>query len=261
MTNLYQDEKGIIKSLQKSLILLKTIMSSPGEVGIIELQKICGYNTSSIHHALKTLMLEGFVSQNKRTKKYTIGPELFNIWVKQNKLNNYIYRAYPILEETVSEIGETTSLFIQREHESICVIGKESSHMLRAFLTIGRRIPLHCTATGKVFLANMDPNKLDEIIYQSDLKEYMPNTITRPEFLKKELRQIKDQGFALEFEEFEEMINAIGAPVFNDDGDVISVITIIAPLTRLTREKMLSIYPILIEKAKKISSILTGTAF
>lgn len=256
-----KEDKGIIKSLQKSLILLKEIMNSTGELGINELERIAGYNQSTIHHSLKTLMLEGFISQNKRSKKYSIGPELFNIWVKQNKLDNYFYRAYPILEDMVREVGETTSLFIRREHESICVIGKESTQTLRAFLTIGRRIPLHCTATGKVFLAYMDREGVNEVIQKTELKKYMPNTITKTDILVKELNQIKSQGYSLEIEEFEDMINAIGAPVFNERGEIISVVTVIAPMTRLTREKMISIHPILQEKARQISEALSKTAY
>lgn len=255
------EEKGIIKSVQKSMLLLKAILNSSGELGISELQQISGYNQSTIHHSLKTLKLEGFISQNRETKKYTIGPELFNIWVKQNKLDTYFYRAYPVLEEMVAQVGETTSLFIRREHEAICIIGKESPQTLKASLRIGRRIPLHCTATGKAFLAYMEEEKVNEIIYRTGLGKYMPNTITSPEVLFKKLREIKSLGFAIELEEFEDMINAIGAPVFNDYGEVIFVVTVIAPLTRLTREKILSINPLLQEKARKIADIFTRTEF
>lgn len=260
MTSL-KEEKGTIKSLQKSLLLLRAILYSSGELGISELQQITGFNQSSIHHSLKTLKLEGFISQNIETKKYTIGPELFNLWVRQNRLDNYFYRAYPVLEEMVAQFGETTSLFIRRENEAICVIGKESPQTLKASLRIGRRIPLHCTATGKAFLAYMGEEEINETIYRTGLEKYMPNTITCPDKLLEELREIKKRGYAIELEEFEDMINAIGAPVFNDYGEIIFVVTVIAPLTRLTGERMEAIHPLLREKTQKIAHIFTGTEF
>jgi len=257
-----EEQKGTIKSLQKGLLLLKTILNSSEELGIAELGQISGLNQSTIHHLLKTLKMAGFISQNRETKKYTIGPELFYIWVKQNRLDAYFYRAYPVLEEMVAQVGETTSLFIRWEHEAVCVIGKESPHTLKASLRIGRRIPLHCTATGKAFLAYMEEDKASEIIYRVGLGKYMPNTITCPETLFKELREIRQQGYAIELEEFEDMINAIAVPVFNGYGEATFVIAVIAPLTRLTKERMLNdVKSLLQEKAKKIAEIFTRTDF
>ena len=257
----HTEEKGIIKSLQKSLKILKAIINADQELGISELHQICGFNQSTIHHSLKTLKIEGFVSQNKQTRKYTVGLELVKPMIKQNKPDLYIHRAYPILEEMVAQVGETTSLFIKRENKAICIIGKESPHTLRASLRIGRRIPLHCTATGKVFLAYMEDSQVNEIIYRVGLGRYMPNSITSPEVLFKELKKVRSCGYAVELEEFEDMVNAIGVPVFGSNGDVLFVVTVIAPMTRLPKEDLLSVNMLLQKKAKKISDVFTQAEF
>lgn len=256
-----EEVKGTIKSVKKALILLKKILSTSEEVSIGELQKEFGINQSTIHHLMKTLKVEGFVSQSIATRRYTIGPELFNLWVKQNNLTNYFYRSFPVLEDVVSKLNETTSLFIRREHEAICVIGKESRHTLKASLRIGRHIPLHCTATGKVFLAYLDEETVNQIIYRSGLHKYMPNTITKPDILFNELDQIKKHGYALELEEYEDMINAVGVPIFNNRGEVILVMTQIAPLTRMDEKQISTVIPYLNEKAKNIEMIFSNTEF
>lgn len=255
------EDSGTIKSVKKGLILLKRIINTAEEVSLGELEKEVGYNQSTIHHMLKTLKMEGFVSQNRETKKYTIGPELFNIWIKQNNMDSYFYRSFPVLQEVVSTFEETTSLFIRREDEAICMIGKESHHTLKASLRIGRRIPLHCTATGKAFLAYLDRDTVNQIIFRSGLHKYMPNTITSPDRLFEELEVIKQSGVAIELEEFEDMINAVGVPIFNDYGEVVLVMTLIAPITRLDNEKIAAVIPFLKDKTKAIKEVFTKAEF
>lgn len=255
------EESGTIKSVKKGLILLKKILNTADEVGIGDLEKEVGYSPSTIHHMLKTLKMQGFVSQNRETKKYTIGPELFNIWIKQNNMDSYFYRSFPVLQDIVAKFEETTSLFIRREDEAICMIGKESHHTLKASLRIGRRIPLHCTATGKAFLAYLDKETVHQIIYRSGLHKYMPKTITSPDLLFEELEVIKKRGVAIEIEEFEDMINAVGVPIFNDYGEVVLVMTLIAPITRLDQDKIAAVIPYLQEKAKDIREVFTKAEF
>jgi DNA-binding IclR family transcriptional regulator len=255
------EDSGTIKSLRKGIILLKKLLNSDEEISIGELQKEVGFSQSTTHHLLKTLKIEGFVSQNTITKKYTIGPELFNIWLQQNKLYRYFYRSLPVLEDIESRFEETTTLSIRREHEAIVVIGKESHHTLKASLRIGRRIPLYCTAAGKAFLAYLDRETINQIIYRTGLNKYLPNTITLPDKLFEELEAIKQRGVAIELEEFEDMINAVSVPIFNDYNEVVLTLTVIAPITRLNDKKIAAVIPYLKEKANEIEEVFTTTEF
>lgn len=246
------NDKSLIKSVQKSLKILKFIIDSNDEVNLSDLQKELGYNVSTIHHLLKTLIEEGFISQNKSTKKYDIGPEIFFAWLGGRKPEKYFNRVTPILEECVDETGETTNLFIRDDGEAVCITGCESKKTLRAFLKIGRRIPLHCTAAGKAFLLNYKPE---------ELKKHLKNVPTDLNILIKELEISRERGYTLEINEYEDMITAIGVPVIDDKGRVICTISNIGPSTRIDEERIQFISQNLIKASKRITEAMNGVFY
>lgn len=249
------EDNGLIKSVQKSLKVLKIIMYSTEEVSLSDIEKILGYNSSTTHHLLKTLIAEGFARQNPKTKKYGLGSEIFLSWLSNRGFEKIFERTEPILQECVDITNETTNLFIRDYDEVICVAGRESKQTLKAYLMIGRRLPMTCTAAGKAFLAYMEESEVLSLVHRNGLRKYMPKTITDVKLLLKELKQIKVQGYAIETDEYEEMLTAIGFPIQNDSGNVICSLTCLIPSFRAEPEKLKSI----IQYLKLIIPKLTQT--
>ncbi len=247
---------GLIKSVQKSLKILKYIMDSDSEVSLTDMEKDLGYNISTTHRLLKTLIEERFISQNKITKKYDIGPEIFFSWLGERKPEKYFYRVTPILEECAKRTGETTNLFIRDGNEAVCITGCESQHTLRAFLMIGRRVPLTCTAAGKAFLSHIKEEELAKLISKIEFKQYLPNTLMDINSLLKDIDTSRQRGYTIENNEYEQTVTAVGVPVFDHNGRVICTISTIAPSTRLDEEKLNSISRELMLASKKITEIM-----
>jgi IclR family KDG regulon transcriptional repressor len=249
-------DKGLIKSVQKSLKILKVIMDATDEISLTDIEKLLGFHSSTTHHLLKTLMEEGFVSQNAKTKKYSVGPEVFLSWISHRHPEKYFNRVVPVLDECVSITDETTNLFIRDEDELICVAGSESKQILKAYLMIGRRIPIPCTAAGKVILAYMEEPEILSLLQRVGLRKYMPKTITDVTLLLKELKQIRAQGYAIELDEYEEMITAVGFPIQDDLGKVICSITCLVPSFRAEPQKLDFIIQYLKQMVPKIKQVL-----
>jgi len=251
-----ENGNGLIKSVQKSLIILKYIINSPGEVSLIDLENNLGYNSSTMHHLLKTLIHEGLISQDASNKKYGLGPELFQFWLNNQQPQKFFNKAYPYLEECVRTTGETTNMFIRVENEAICIIGSESPQTLKAFLMIGRRVPLTCTAVGKVFLAFMPEPEVRDLIKKTGLPQYLPNTITDVDMLLDDLRKTRERGYSIEREEYEVMITAVAAPVFDDHGNITAAISNIVPSIRSDDDKIEKNAEALTQTAGQISKAL-----
>ncbi|MDR3588659.1 MAG: IclR family transcriptional regulator [Negativicutes bacterium] len=247
-----EPRSDIVKSVQKSLVILKVLMNSAEESGLSDIQAVVGYNTSTLHHLLKTLMQEGFVSQNVTNKKYGLGPELFRI--QSQWPQRFFRRSIPFLQECVDATGETTNVFIHDGDEAICVVGVESPQTLKAFLVVGRRVPVTSTAVGKIFLAFMEEENADELITKCGLKKYLPGTITKRSELLAQLKTVREDGYAVEREEYEELITAIAVPVYDMYGKVVAAVSNISPSMR-TNESLVIEH--LRSTAKKISDTLT----
>jgi DNA-binding IclR family transcriptional regulator len=102
---------------------------------------------------------------------------------------------------------------------------------------IGRRVPPHCTALGKILLA-YDYEALERILAKGSLPALTPNTITNPEVLKRELERVRSQGYAMDWEEFHEGTICVAAPVRNYRGRVVAAISVSLPKTRLTHDPL-----------------------
>ncbi|MFZ5634612.1 MAG: IclR family transcriptional regulator [Bacillota bacterium] len=255
------ENKKIIKSVQKSLQILKYINAADGEVGISELQKALGFSAATIHHLLQTLMAEGFVSQNEQTKKYDSGREFFFVSLEHRRFEKFFARAMPYLQQLTEEAGESSGIFIQSGWESICVLSAITDRYLRAELRVGKRIPLYCTATGKVFLAAMPADRLAAYFNNVNLAAYTPGTVTERDTVIKQIERVKKEGYGTEYEEYEEGINAAGVPLWGPNDKVIAVLTVVAPASRLPAQRVAELIPELKKRGRCIAKTMASAIY
>ncbi|HLW60481.1 MAG TPA: IclR family transcriptional regulator C-terminal domain-containing protein [bacterium] len=97
---------------------------------------------------------------------------------------------------------------------------------------MGRRAPAHCTALGKVLLAHADP-QLQTRVLAGRLKRYTPGTIVDPPTLRRVLQAVRERGYAVDDQEFEEGIRCVAAPVLDYTGRVVAALSVSAPAGRL----------------------------
>ena len=124
-------------------------------------------------------------------------------------------------------------------------------NMLRIMQRIGKKAPLHSTGIGKLLLLNYSNKQLNELIATKGLTALTPNTLVSREALVERLEQIRRQGYALDDEECELGARCVAAPVRDYTG-----ISISGPVSRLTKEHIQVIIPVVQEVADKISKLL-----
>jgi DNA-binding IclR family transcriptional regulator len=123
---------------------------------------------------------------------------------------------------------------------------------------VGRRVPAHCTASGKVLLAFLPPAVVEPIL-NAPLAAYTEKTITSPARLREELEVVRQRGYALDDEEFEVGIRAVAAPIQDIDGNVIAEMSMPGPTNRITPERIPEIAQALVEAAEAVSGyVLRG---
>ncbi|MEA1963758.1 MAG: IclR family transcriptional regulator C-terminal domain-containing protein, partial [Candidatus Aerophobetes bacterium] len=112
-----------------------------------------------------------------------------------------------------------------------------------------------CTAIGKALLAFLPQEKIEEMFAnQKKLSTYTPNSISDVNELKKDLKKVRAQGFAIDNEEFGIGIRCLGAPIRDDRGKVIAAISVAGPATRFSEEKAEELKNSIINVCNKISS-------
>ena len=253
-----------MNSIEKSIKILNYLSNAKRSVGITELSLKLSFPKSTVHRILNSLLSYSLVSQEKETSKYKLGLKILEY--SNSFYNSFDFRqiAKPILKKICTETGFTTSLIAWHNGHSICIDSVTPSQRLNThplFVEIGKKMPFHCTASAKVLLAYQSSEEIKRIINEKPLQKYTSRTIVDPKKLEEHLSKIRESGFAICDEEFEEGIKAISAPIKNISGKVIASITITGLAKRISSNNIEKLIKILVNSTQELSKMLGYNKF
>jgi DNA-binding IclR family transcriptional regulator len=161
-----------------------------------------------------------------------------------------------VLSRLAEEIGETCNIAIP-DGEAMSYLDRvETKWPLRIQLPVGTRVPLYCTASGKMYLSHLDDAHLERFLRAARLEPRARATITDPARLRDEIAATRLRGFSEDAEEFMEGMIAIAAPVLDDRGRLACTLSFHAPTMRLTLAESRRHVPRLRAAAAELSALL-----
>ncbi|NLI08718.1 MAG: IclR family transcriptional regulator [Thermotogaceae bacterium] len=242
------------KSLEKALSILDCFTREQRELTSSEIAKKLRLNLSSIYPLLSTLEKYKYITR-KENGKYSLG---INLIVKGNLVLsglNLIEIARVPLQRLAHEYHGNVHLAILNNWKALIVDRSLASDRVFINSIIGYEIPLYCTSLGRALLAFLDPEEIEEYFEIAEFKKFTPTTLTDKEKLRKELKEIKLRGYAINDEEFTPGEISFAAPVFNSQGKVVASINLaLNKLSKLLNYE--NYYLRVIQIAKEISSFL-----
>ncbi len=230
-----ENEVKHIKSVEKAMKILSAFSIEEPELGVIELSKKVGLYKSTVSRFLETLQTEDFVRKNPETGKYKLGMKLFflgKIPVDQLDISQH---AKPYMKLLSEKYDETVSLAIY-DNENIISIDRIMSTKQLAMRPRGLIAPFHCSGLGKAIIAYLPDKIVDKLIEKHGMPPYTSKTITDPEKLKENLKEIRKKGYAIDEEEHEEWLKCIAVPLRDYTDEVIGSISISIPSERLSND-------------------------
>ena len=249
-------QRKTIGSVIKAVEIINYIAESDQEMGATEISEGLGYGVSATYHLLNTLKESNFITQNERSKKYQLSLKLWQLGMKAFSQNNLGTALRQFLTKLKKETGETSNLTVLDRKSIVYIAQEESDKLIKMFTKTGATAPLHCTASGKIFLAYMDDVKREEILKDYIMTRFTKNTITTKKQLLLELREIKNKGYGFDIEERDEDVSCIAAPIFGTNGEVLACISISGPHTRFTKENKDRWIEIILQVSKDASGFL-----
>jgi DNA-binding IclR family transcriptional regulator len=220
-----------VESVRRALRILRCFSLDDPELGVSEIARRLEMHKSTVHRLIATLEMEGFVHQ-VGGNRYALGWKLFELGEAVRGLYSTRDAILRHLRHLVDATGETAHLAVLDEGDVLYIEKVESSRPLRMPSSVGKRIPPHCTALGKVFLAGLSEPDLWKYVYRP-LQRFTPNTITDPDRLRSEVEMVRDQGFAVDHEEIEEGLMCIAGPIVDDRAAVCAAVSIAGPASRI----------------------------
>jgi DNA-binding IclR family transcriptional regulator len=210
-----------IQAIERAVAILNAFSVDDPELGVTELAERVGLHKSTVHRFMVNLDAAGLVERNPRTGRYRLGLHIFELGGLVMQQMNLWDEALPFLESLVRDTGETGHLAVLDGGEAIYIERVEARRALRVPSAIGRGYPAHATNLGKVLLADLPRERVAEIVAERGLAAYTPKTITDLPALEAELESIRERGYAIDDEEYDEGLRCIGAGVRDHSGHVV----------------------------------------
>jgi DNA-binding IclR family transcriptional regulator len=193
----------------------------------------------------------GFLNQREKRGKYTLGFKLLEYSAKIKGTVKIRDVVLPFLQNLAEELGESVNLAIFDADSAIYIDHIESNKTLRTFTAEGNRVPLHCTGVGKVFLAYMKEDMAKSLV--KSMPRFTDNTIVSFNKLAVELKNIKQEGIAVDNGEMEIGVRCVAAPIIDWNGNVAAAISVSVPSARLNDSNMSSLKSTVKKYASQIS--------
>jgi DNA-binding IclR family transcriptional regulator len=230
--------RGGVQSLARAFSILEEIARNRDGIGLADLSKRVALHNSTAFHLVKTLVLLGYVRQMKDTKRYRIGRPLFALAASALDEVEMVSLATPVLEELSRETGESAHFSVPMG-DAVVVLARTSGP--GAFQLIDRAgavRPAHCTALGKIMLAALPPDQLEQFMARAELKALTPKTITSAELLRREIAEVRRAGLAIDDGEFDAELRCVALPVRDFSGRIIGAVGVSGPVWRLSIEAL-----------------------
>lgn len=248
------------QSLERGLAILGCFTPARPVLGIADIADELGMSRSTTHRYVITLVALGYLEQGA-SRKYRLGLRVTDLGM--NALNSTGIREHArhYLEDLRGRTSYTTSLGMLDDGELLYVDRARSFRRGRmsvdAEVQAGSRLPLYCTAMGKLLLAYLPDVDQRETLGSIKLAKSGPRTIGSKRALREELAAIRDEGFARSDEELVKGLRSIAAPVRNGSREVVAAVALSAPSTLISMGELVeALGPHLVTTADGISARL-----
>jgi IclR family acetate operon transcriptional repressor len=235
--------------------LLEVIAAKDQRYALQDLVEETGLPKPTLHRMLQQLESAGLLRREGDSRLYRIGTRLRRL--AENLLLNDSHHGarHAVLRHLVEEIGESCNLTALSGSEVVYLDRVETAAPLRFYLHPGSRVPVHCSASGKIFLAQMAPAQRRRLLANVPLEAYTPKTLTELEQIEREVQRVRKDGFALDDEEFLPGLLCIAALVPSENGPSNLCVAVQAPVMRLDVEKAKQFLPALQRAAQALARI------
>ncbi len=218
-----------IQTVSNALRMLESFYSED-ELGVSELSRRLGLHKNNVFRLLATLEQQGYIEQSAETERYRLGTRCLELGQAYSRSHTLLRSAGPILQELVETVGETAHLGVLRGFDVVQLDAVVADQMIVTASRLGQRLPVHCTAQGKILMACGDAAQRERygasISGDTALMARTDATIVDAQKLFDDFGSAAARGFAVDLEECERGMHCVAAPVRDASGGVVAAISV-----------------------------------
>src|SRR5689334_12982871 len=228
---------GSLRSVERAISVLE-VLAARGEAGVTEVASEIDVHKSTAFRLLGALEGGGLVEQTGHRGKYRLGFGLIPVAGAASDRLDVGQQGRAGCPRLATELGETVNVAVLRDHFVVNVDQARGPSTVASHNWIGQLTPLHCTSSGKVLLAHLDPAKRAELLARAGTPALTARTVSSPGRLEEQLVRVREAGYATAIEEYELGLNAVAAPVFDGSGQVVAAVSVSGPSYRFDEQRV-----------------------
>jgi len=239
------------------LSILETVAKSSTPMTATEINVELKLPKPTIHRLCTMLESEGYLQPRLDGRGYLPGRRLSTMAMGIFSNNDH-WRTerHGILQRLSEDVGETCNISIPDGSQMVYFDRVETHWPLRIQLKKNDRVPIYCTASGKLFLNNLPSTKRSRLLAKLHFEQHTANTLTDVSELKEELKRLSAQDIGVDNEEFMQGMVAVAVPLRSDEGGFYGALAMHAPSARMSMEEALSHIPKLQASALELVELI-----
>jgi IclR family KDG regulon transcriptional repressor len=246
-----------IQTVSNALRVLQ-VFNEEVELGVSELSRRLDLHKNNVFRLLATLESGGYVEQSSENDRYRLGVRCLELGQAYTRGHPLRDQARPVLRELVERLGETAHLGVLSDFEVAHLDGVQPNNLLLTASRVGQRLPVHCSALGKVLLGCSPPGFLESydraVVGGPGLPAFTAATQVDRHKLFEELRTVAGQGWAIDLGECADGLHCAAAPVWDADGSLLGSISVSGPALRLSEAVLHErVLPAVMDSAQSLS--------
>lgn len=250
------DLRAVNSAASRSLALLALLAGTGRALSLAELAMRLSLPKATTHRLCVQLVEGGFITRGLAEREFVVGPALRQLAL--DTLNHGTVRGlrHEVLADLVRDVGETCN-FTTRDGAAVLYLDRvEAPWPWRLTLDVGAHVPLHCTASGKLFLALMNARPRRALIKGLTLTRMTERTLVTIAALDAECKLTAERGYSLDDEEFITGLVALAVPVRDAQGAVRAALAVHAPTARMSVTSAQERLPAMLAAAERMRSLL-----
>ncbi|HWZ49913.1 MAG TPA: IclR family transcriptional regulator C-terminal domain-containing protein [Granulicella sp.] len=252
----FTGDPNFMTSLARGLVVIQAFTPQSPQMTISQLSLKTGLSRAAVRRCLYTLTKLGFAGAEDGTR-YGLRPrmlQLSNTYTASNALST---SAQPILERMSAIYHESFSVATLDGDDIVYIARTTISRVMSVDLHIGSRLPAYCTSMGRVLLAHLPADQLEQYLARAVLTPHTTRTVTTTDKLMMLLRNVRRNGYALVDQEYEVGLRSLAVPVYAPTGRVVATLNLSGSAPRMPVYDMQTRFlPLLRNAANELGALL-----
>lgn len=248
-----------VQSLERGLAVIRAFDAETTELTLSDVARGAGLSRATARRMLLTLVELGYVRMDG--SRFSLRPRVLELGYAFLSGLQLPEVAQPHMESLVARVNESSSVSVLDDTDIVYAVRVPTRRIMAITLAVGTRLPAYPTSMGRVLLAALPPDELDEQLARTTIHQLTPRTVADEHTLRERLDRVRHQGWAAVDQELEEGVRSAAVPLRDASGTVVAALNVSAHASRTSMHALRrEILPVLLQTAAAIEAELRSVA-